>query len=80
MKVDLNIKRAWKIRVPAFAEPALMKMGGQAYFVTRNDTRTFIYKGFRKNMGTGFTFCLTLNARGQKKTVPILNYLFRNAL
>jgi len=38
----------------------------------RNDIKTFIYKGFRKNMGTGFTFCLTLNVRKQKKTVPIL--------
>jgi len=42
------------------------------YFVPRNDIRTFIYKGFRKNMGTGFTFCLALNVGGQKKTVPIL--------
>jgi hypothetical protein len=38
----------------------------------RNDIRTFIYKGFRKNIGTGFTFCLALNVRKQKKTVPIL--------
>jgi len=37
-----------------------------------NDRKTFIYKGFRKNMGTGFTFCLALNVRKQKKTVPIL--------
>ncbi|MCJ7789523.1 MAG: hypothetical protein MUP69_04965 [Candidatus Atribacteria bacterium] len=33
-----------------------------------------------KNMGSGFTFCLALNVRKQKKTVPILNYSFRNAL
>jgi hypothetical protein len=28
-------------------------------------------------MGTGFTFCLALNARGQKKTVPILKLLLQ---
>jgi hypothetical protein len=41
----------------------------------RNDIKTFICMGFRKNMGTGFTFCLALNARGQKKTVPAY-YIF----
>jgi hypothetical protein len=40
-----------EIASPAFAEPALMKMGGQAYFVPRNDTRAFIYKGFRPPSG-----------------------------
>ena len=36
----------------------------------RNDIKTFICIGFRKNMGTGFTFYLALDAGGQKKTVP----------
>jgi hypothetical protein len=49
-----------------------MKMGGRFILFPRNDTKIFIYKGFRKNMGTGFTFCLALNVRKQKKTVPIL--------
>jgi hypothetical protein len=42
----------------------------------RNDIESFIHKGFIKNMGTGFTFCLALNAGGQKKTVPI----FKNCI
>jgi hypothetical protein len=36
------------------------------------DGYLYPYKGFRKNMGTGFTFCLALNVRKQRKTVPIL--------
>ena len=44
--------------------------GGQAYFAPRNDIKTFIYKGFRKNMGTGFTFCLALNVRKKRRLSP----------
>ena len=34
--------------------------------------KTFCLQGFKKIMGTDFTFCLALNAGGQKKTIPTI--------
>jgi hypothetical protein len=56
---------------------ALVKIWGHK---NTGDGSLYPYKGFRKKMGTGFTFCLALNARGQKKTVPILKLLLQEHL
>ena len=40
------------------------------YFNYLPPLKSLYLQGFQKIMGTGFSFCLALNAGGQKKTVP----------
>ena len=47
------------------------KMGVVCQFFENWSAFKGTLRAFRKKMGTGFTFCLALNAGGQKKTVPI---------